>query len=109
MSQWADINWQSCKVCKCIAKTQDESLLTSKMIIALTESITTFGFCIISVEVVAELAEVNRRAAVTKTGRQRGNRINGFVGKDERDDGKCVSEMDLEYRAVMPPPPCVII
>lgn len=44
MSQWADINWQSCKVRKCIAKTQDESLLTSKTIIALTDSITTFGF-----------------------------------------------------------------
>ena len=44
MSQWADINWQSCEVRKCIAKAQDESLLTSKRIIALTDSITTFEF-----------------------------------------------------------------
>lgn len=43
MSQWADINRQSCKVRRYIAKTEDESLLTSKMIIALTDSITTFG------------------------------------------------------------------
>lgn len=40
----ADINRQSCKVLKCIAKTRDESHLASKMLIELTDSITTFGF-----------------------------------------------------------------
>lgn len=68
MSQWADITRQSCKVRKCIAKTQDESLLTSKMMIALSDSITTFGF-VISMEVNAE--QVNRHPVVPKTGRWR--------------------------------------
>lgn len=44
ISQWADINRQSWRVRRCVAKTQDDSPLTSKMIIALADSITTFGF-----------------------------------------------------------------
>lgn len=43
MSQWVDINWQLCKVRRCIAKNPDESLLTSEMVIALNDSMTTFG------------------------------------------------------------------
>lgn len=35
MRQWEDINWQSCKVRKCTGRTGDESLITSKMLIAL--------------------------------------------------------------------------
>lgn len=42
MRQWEDINWQSCKVRKFTGRTGGEPLITSKMLIALDNWITTF-------------------------------------------------------------------